>query len=67
MRFGYTLMCEQSGPRELVRDSVRAEAAGFDFEVISDHYFPWLASQGTRRMPGRLWARWRKQLPGSSC
>jgi G6PDH family F420-dependent oxidoreductase len=45
-RFGYTLMCEQSGPRELVRDAVRAEAAGFDFEVISDHYSPWLDSQG---------------------
>ncbi|MDT4925680.1 MAG: hypothetical protein QOG01_3393 [Pseudonocardiales bacterium] len=45
-KFGYTLMCEQSGPRELVRDAVRAERAGFDFEVISDHYFPWLDSQG---------------------
>ncbi len=45
-RIGYTLMCEQSGPRDLVRDAVRAEHAGFDFEVISDHYFPWLDSQG---------------------
>jgi G6PDH family F420-dependent oxidoreductase len=45
-RFGYTLMCEQTGPRELVRDAVRAEQAGFDFEVMSDHYFPWLDSQG---------------------
>src|ERR1700760_2329230 len=45
-RFGYTLMCEQSSPRARVRDSVRAEAAGFDFEVISDHYSPWLDSQG---------------------
>jgi G6PDH family F420-dependent oxidoreductase len=46
MRFGYTLMCEQSGPSALVRDAVAAEQAGFDFEVISDHYFPWLDSQG---------------------
>jgi len=45
-RFGYTLMTEQTGPRELVRDAARAEAAGFDFEVMSDHYFPWLDSQG---------------------
>jgi G6PDH family F420-dependent oxidoreductase len=45
-RFGYTLMCEQSGPRDLVRDAVRAERAGFEFEVISDHYSPWLDSQG---------------------
>ncbi len=44
--FGYTLMTEQSGPLDLVRDAVRAEAAGFDFEVISDHYSPWLDSQG---------------------
>jgi G6PDH family F420-dependent oxidoreductase len=45
-RIGYTLMTEQSGPRELVRYAEQAEAAGFDFEVCSDHYFPWLDSQG---------------------
>ncbi|MDY6998085.1 MAG: LLM class F420-dependent oxidoreductase [Actinomycetota bacterium] len=45
-RFGYTLMTEQSGPKDLVRYAVSAEHAGFDFEVSSDHYFPWLASQG---------------------
>jgi G6PDH family F420-dependent oxidoreductase len=44
--FGYTLMTEQSGPRELVRYAAEAERAGFDFEVMSDHYFPWLAEQG---------------------
>src|SRR3954451_18776423 len=44
--WGYTLMCEQSGPKELVRDAVRAEAAGFDFSVISDHFHPWLEEQG---------------------
>ncbi|MCV7204111.1 LLM class F420-dependent oxidoreductase [Mycolicibacterium peregrinum] len=45
-RFGYTLMTEQSGPRQLVDYAVSAEEAGFDFEVSSDHYSPWLASQG---------------------
>ena len=45
-RFGYTLMTEQSGPKDLVRYAVSAEQAGFDFEVSSDHYFPWLSSQG---------------------
>jgi len=45
-RFGYTLMTEQSGPKDLVRYAVSAENVGFDFEVSSDHYFPWLASQG---------------------
>lgn len=44
--FGYSLLCEQRGPRELVADAVLAEEAGFDFEVISDHYFPWLDAQG---------------------
>ncbi len=46
MRFGYTLMTEQSGPRELVEHAVAAERLGFDFEVASDHYFPWLDEQG---------------------
>ncbi len=45
-RFGYTLMTEQSGPKELVRYAVAAEQAGFDFEVSSDHYFPWLDAMG---------------------
>jgi G6PDH family F420-dependent oxidoreductase len=45
-QFGYTLMCEQSGPKELVGDIVAAERAGFDFSLISDHYQPWLESQG---------------------
>jgi G6PDH family F420-dependent oxidoreductase len=44
--WGYTMMCEQSGPRQLVDDVVAAENAGFDFAVISDHYFPWLDEQG---------------------
>jgi G6PDH family F420-dependent oxidoreductase len=44
--FGYTLMGEQAGPSQLVDDAVSAEAAGFDFAVASDHYFPWLAEQG---------------------
>jgi G6PDH family F420-dependent oxidoreductase len=44
--WGYTMMCEQSGPKELVADVVAAEKAGFDFAVISDHYFPWLDAQG---------------------
>ena len=44
--FGYTLMTEQSGPKELVRYAAGAEEAGFDFAVSSDHYFPWLTSMG---------------------
>jgi len=44
--YGYTLMTEQSGPRELVGHAAGGERAGFDFEVISDHYFPWLDEMG---------------------
>lgn len=45
-RFGYTIMGEQAGPRQLVRDAVRAEEVGFDFLAASDHYNPWLEEQG---------------------
>jgi G6PDH family F420-dependent oxidoreductase len=44
--FGYTMMTEQSPPDQLVRDLQMAEEAGFGFSVISDHYQPWLDSQG---------------------
>src|SRR4051794_34921512 len=44
--YGYTMMCEQAPPDQLVRDVRSAERAGFDFSVISDHYAPWLQSQG---------------------
>src|ERR1700758_1040491 len=40
------MMCEQSASDQLVTDLVRAENAGFDFSVISDHYQPWLPTQG---------------------
>ncbi|MGP2436176.1 LLM class F420-dependent oxidoreductase [Streptomyces sp. JW3] len=46
VQIGYTMMTEHAGPRELVGHLVRAEEAGFDFSVTSDHYFPWLRSQG---------------------
>jgi G6PDH family F420-dependent oxidoreductase len=45
-QFGYTLLGEQAGPRQLIDDAVRAERAGFDFVVVSDHFNPWLEAQG---------------------
>ena len=39
-RFGYTLMTEQSGPKQLVECAARAEQVGFDLLVSSDHYSP---------------------------
>src|SRR3954451_6343180 len=46
MELGYTMMTEQSGPRDLVGHVVGAEEADFDFAVSSDHYFPWLEEMG---------------------
>jgi len=39
-------MTEQSGPKQLVDYAVQAERIGFDFEVSSDHYSPWITEQG---------------------
>ena len=36
--FGYTMMCEQSPPDQLVRDVQMAEAVGFEVALISDHF-----------------------------
>jgi G6PDH family F420-dependent oxidoreductase len=46
MQLGYTMMTEQAGPKDLVAHVVGAEAAGFDFAVSSDHFFPWLDEMG---------------------
>jgi G6PDH family F420-dependent oxidoreductase len=45
-KFGFSLMCELHHPNDLVEQAKRAEAAGFDFLTISDHYHPWLYSHG---------------------
>lgn len=46
MQIGFKLVAEGYGPKELVRQAVLAEQAGFDFVEISDHFHPWLHSQG---------------------
>lgn len=46
MRIGYKLATEGFGPKELIRQAVRAEQAGFDFVEMSDHYHPWVEAQG---------------------
>jgi G6PDH family F420-dependent oxidoreductase len=43
---GYFLSCEQFGPKELVDQAKRAEAAGFEALWISDHFHPWNDEQG---------------------
>lgn len=46
MQVGFKLMAETFDPREIVRQAVEAERAGFDFVEVSDHYHPWLYSHG---------------------
>ncbi len=46
MEFGYFLSSEEYSPRDLVEQAVRAEAAGWNELLISDHYHPWLDRQG---------------------
>lgn len=45
-KFGYKLMTEEHGPSALVGNAIAAEAAGFDFVGISDHFHPWVRAQG---------------------
>lgn len=44
-KYGFTLYTEGFDPRDLVKQAVEAEDAGFDFLVISDHFHPWLPEQ----------------------
>ncbi len=46
MRVGYKLATEAFGPKEIIRQAVEAERAGYDFVEMSDHYHPWLDVQG---------------------
>lgn len=43
---GYALSSEEHPAHELVRNAQAAEAAGFAFAVISDHFHPWIERQG---------------------
>ena len=46
LRLGYTLSSEETRPDRLVELAVRAEEAGFDFCMVSDHFHPWTDRQG---------------------
>ncbi|GAB3256501.1 LLM class F420-dependent oxidoreductase [Kineococcus gypseus] len=46
MRIGYKLATEAFDPKEVIRQAVEAERAGYDFVEMSDHYHPWLDVQG---------------------
>jgi coenzyme F420-dependent glucose-6-phosphate dehydrogenase len=44
--FGYALSSEEHPPSVLVENAKKAEALGFEFAMISDHFHPWTDSQG---------------------
>jgi coenzyme F420-dependent glucose-6-phosphate dehydrogenase len=44
--FGYWLSSEEQRPLDLVGNAKRAEALGFSFAMISDHFHPWIDAQG---------------------
>ncbi len=46
LKLGYKLCSEEHRPADLVGFAVRAEQAGFEFAMISDHYHPWTDRQG---------------------
>jgi coenzyme F420-dependent glucose-6-phosphate dehydrogenase len=46
IEIGYSLSAEEHSPAALVRQAVAAEAAGFSFALISDHFHPWIDRQG---------------------
>jgi G6PDH family F420-dependent oxidoreductase len=46
IELGWTLACEEHGPRELIATARRAEELGFSFAMISDHFHPWIDRQG---------------------
>jgi G6PDH family F420-dependent oxidoreductase len=43
---GFALSSEEHEPNALVRNGARAETAGFEFAMVSDHYHPWIGKQG---------------------
>lgn len=46
MKLGYALITEEHAPKDLIANAQLAEEVGFDYLSISDHFHPWLATQG---------------------
>ncbi|HEV2129191.1 MAG TPA: TIGR03557 family F420-dependent LLM class oxidoreductase [Thermomicrobiales bacterium] len=46
VQLGYALSSEEFRPNELVDNAVQAEETGFPYALISDHFHPWMDSQG---------------------
>jgi G6PDH family F420-dependent oxidoreductase len=46
VQLGYAISSEEHAPRDLVDNATCAEAAGFPFALVSDHFHPWIDRQG---------------------
>jgi G6PDH family F420-dependent oxidoreductase len=46
VQLGYAISSEEFPPNELVRNAQQAEATGFSYALISDHFHPWIDAQG---------------------
>lgn len=46
IKIGYSLITEEHPPERLLKHAEQAEACGFSHLVVSDHFHPWLSSQG---------------------
>lgn len=46
LRLGYWLSSEEHDPNQLVRHAARAEEVGFEIAGVSDHFHPWVSTQG---------------------
>ena len=53
IKYGFHASHEQIAPSQLLRDVQRAEQAGFDVAMCSDHFAPWSLAQGHS---GLAWA-----------
>ena len=45
--FGFFTSSEELGPDQIIAAAKTAEAAGFDRLWVSDHYHPWMSSEGS--------------------
>ena len=53
VQIGYAFSSEEHHPNDMVQHARLAEEAGFTFALISDHFHPWVDTQGTAPSFGR--------------
>jgi coenzyme F420-dependent glucose-6-phosphate dehydrogenase len=46
LQLGYALSAEEHDALALINNAARAEESGFSFALISDHFHPWINTQG---------------------